>query len=64
MDEYLDLIEKNIKRSAYPIAIILGGLLVDRVTGDNGLLFTCALLLILSGFFTLLLSVLVQWFRL
>ena len=49
MDEYLDLIEKHIKRSAYPIAIILGGFLVDRASSDHWQLAGCALLLILSG---------------
>lgn len=50
MDEYLDLIEKHIKRSAYPIAIILGGFLVDRASSEHWQLAGCALLLILSGF--------------
>jgi drug/metabolite transporter (DMT)-like permease len=53
MDEYLDLIEKHIKRSAYPIATILGGFLVERVSNGHWQLTGCALILILSGFFYL-----------
>ena len=54
MDSYLEEIEKHIKRSVYPIGIIVGGFLVAQVYDNSNekawQLAACAIVLIISGF--------------